>query len=86
MIWPKEKLAWMGSRYFMPSATVPAASQPRRSHGGSPTRQVCATSSRVSTIHIDTSNSRQVTTLIATLAACNPTSASGANAIAASGG
>ena len=56
-----------------PAPPCPAASQPRRSHGGSPTRQEPKVRpSRVSTIHIDTSNSRQVTTLIATLAACKP--------------
>ena len=86
LIWPKEKLPGWARGTSCPAPPCRPPASRARSHGGSPTRQILATSGRVSTIHIDTSNSRQVTTLIATLAACNPTSASGANAIAASGG
>ena len=86
LIWPKEKFAWMGSRYFIAHATAPAASQPRHAHAGSRTCQLCATSIRFNTIHTETRSNTQVNTLMATLAACSDTRASGANAIADSGG
>ena len=87
LIWPKEMLARIGSNQITDTATMPAASQHRRSHGASPpTRQLWVTSSRVSTIQVDTTSSTQVVAVMATPATGSDTSASGPNMIAASGG
>lgn len=65
---------------------MPADSQQRRSQTGSRVRlEVCQTSRRVSTIHVDSSSSTSVITVIAMLAPSRPSQANGLNTIAASG-
>ena len=87
LIWPKSKLASMGSRYITASATTPAVSQARRSHAGSLVIvEVGHTARRVSTIQVDSSTRISVMTVMVTLATGNDIQANGLNTMAASGG
>ena len=87
LICPKAKFDLMGSSQIADAATISAANHHRRSQAGpGTTRAVLHTSSRVSTIIVETISSTKVISVIVTLAAGSPNQANGQNTMAASGG
>ena len=87
LICPKAKFAAMGSHQSAAQLTINALNHHRRNQAGPGTnRAVLHTSSRVSSIIVETSNSANVISVIVTLATGRPNQANGQNTIAASGG
>ena len=95
LIWPKEKLARIGSSTVTVTATRVAASNHRRAQPGPGSAVLfcavfcatfCATPRRVSTIQTDTTSSTSVIAVITTPATGSDIHASGLKTMAASGG
>ena len=81
------KVDSMGSSHNAAAATIKAVNNQRRNQAGPGTaRVVFHTSSRVSTIIVETSSSASVISVIVTLAAGIPNQAKGQKMTAASGG
>src|ERR1700757_3671989 len=87
LICPKAKFDLIGSSQIAAAATISAVNHHRRNQAGPGTsRALLHTSSRVSRIIVETSNSANVISVIVTLATGRPNQAKGENTMAASGG